>query len=148
MLRAILVTRNLAIGVALWATAGMAVAVDLTLSPSNVGFNAPIGIDFQETSGDLVLSANYPGGGGNNLELANPTTGVNSPFSSLANLTNELKIATVRASPCLATQPAGTPFLVGEVFTGNGNAGQIIRINPSGSAVINPWVTLPGEPAL
>ena len=141
--------RNLAIGLALWATAGAAFAADLNLSVSNVTFNAPIGIDFQETSGRLVLSANYPGGGGNNQETVDPVVGgAGTPFSALANLTNELKIATVRASPCLATQPAGTPFLVGEVFTGNGNAGQIIRIDPSGAPVTNPWVTLPGEAAL
>jgi len=144
MHNAYLMIRNLAIGLALWATAGVAIAADLNLAPSNVGFQTPIGIDFQETSGQLVLSAFYPGGAPNNLELADPTTGNKTPFSALANLTNELKIATVRASTCLS----GTTFVLGEVFTGNGNAGQIIRINPLGTVVTNPWVTLPGETAL
>ena len=127
-----------------WIIAGTAVAVDLNLVPSVVGFNSPIGIDFQETSGKLVLSAFYPGGAPNNLELADPATGVKTPFSALAGLTNELKIATVRASACLP----GSGFVLGGVFTGNGNPGQIIKIDPSGAPVTNPWVILPGEAAL
>ncbi len=144
MCKAILMIRNLAIGMALWATAGAVVAADVNLVPSVVGFNSPIGIDFQETSGKLVLSAFYPGGLPNNLELADPTTGVKTPFSALAGLTNELKIATVRASACLA----GSGFVQDEVFTGNGNPGQIVRIGPLGVPVQNPWVTLPGEAAI
>src|SRR6266404_640278 len=144
MRKAILMIRNLAIGMALWATAGAVVAADVNLSPSVVGFNSPIGIDFQEPSGKLVLSAFYPGGLPNNLELADPTTGVKTPFSALAGLTNELKIATVRASACLA----GSGFVQDEVFTGNGNPGQIVRIGPLGTPVQNPWVTLPGEAAI
>jgi uncharacterized repeat protein (TIGR01451 family) len=129
--------------------AGSASALDLNLVPSNVGFNTPIGIDFQETTGQLVLSVNYPSGTGpapltGNLALADPVTGTSVPFSGLSGLDNELKIATVRASPC----QAGTSFVVGEVFTGNGNAGQVIRVSSNGGVVINPWVSLPGETAL
>src|SRR5260221_791510 len=111
MRNAILSIRNLAIGAALLATTG-AFAVDLNLSPSNVTFNAPIGIDFQETTGLLVLSANYPGGPVLlNLERVDPTVGgPGAPFSTFAGLTNELKVATVRASPCLSSQRAGTAF--------------------------------------
>jgi hypothetical protein len=38
-------------------------------------------------------------------------------------------------------------FAVGEVFTGNGQPGQIVRISPDGSTVQNPWVTL-NDPGL
>jgi hypothetical protein len=51
-------------------------------------------------------------------------------------------IATVRAGSCLGG------FTVGEAFVGNGTAGQIVRISPSGTTVQNPWVTLPGETGL
>src|SRR5258705_10209834 len=87
--------------------AGTASAVDLTLTNSAVGFNTPIGIDFHEPTGKLIMSVNYPTGTGSgpgsdpgNLALVDPVTGTRSPFSSLAGLTNELKIATVRASAC------------------------------------------------
>src|SRR5882672_11488185 len=127
-MRNVKMTARVAVGlVAFLMWTGAAFAADLNLAPSNVGFHSPIGIDFQETSGKLILSAEYPSGSPNNLELADPATGVNSVFApTLVGLTNELKIATVRASPCLAS----TTFVVGEVFTGNGNPGQIIRINP------------------
>jgi hypothetical protein len=122
-----------------------ALAVDLTLTPANVGFHTPIGIDWQETTSKLILSSNYPFGVGNNLDQADPVTGSFSVFApSLSGLQQELKIATVRASPCQAK----TGFVVGEVFTGNGNPGEVIRVSADGSSVANPWTMLPGETAL
>jgi hypothetical protein len=119
-----------------------ALATDLNLQPFNFTFNNPIGIDFHEPTGQLIMSVNYPTGVPNNLNLVDSTTGAPSVFSALAGLTEELKIATVRASNCQGG------FTVGEVFTGNGTPGQVVRISANGTVVQNPWVTLPGEPAL
>jgi len=119
-----------------WMVAAPASAADLTLTNSAVGFNTPIGIDFHEPTGRLIMSVNYPTGLPNNLDLVTPGTGIRNQFSSLVGLTNELKIATVRAGACQGG------FTVGEVFTGNGNAGQVIRISADGTSVLNPWVTL------
>ena len=118
------------------ALAGPVSAVDLTLTNSAVGFKTPVGIDFHEPTSKLILSVNYPTGKPNNHELVDPVTGTAAIFSSLTGLTNELKIATVRASACQGG------FAVGEVFTGNGNPGQIVRIGPTGSPVLNPWASL------
>ena len=41
-------------------SAGAALAVDLNLTPSVVGFHNPIGIDFQDISGKLILTAELP----------------------------------------------------------------------------------------
>jgi hypothetical protein len=122
-------------------SAGAALAVDLNLTPSVVGFHNPIGIDFQDISGKLILTANYPTGLPNNLELVDPGTGVAVPFSALVGLTNELKVATVRTGNCQGG------FTAGESFTGNGTPGQIVRISANGATVQNPWMTIP-EPAL
>ncbi len=122
-------------------SAGAALAVDLNLTNSVVGFHNPIGIDFQDTSGRLILTVNYPAGLPNNLELADPGTGVAVPFSALVGLTNELKVATVRGGNCQGG------FTAGESFIGNGNQGQIVRISANGATVQNPWLTLPGEPS-
>src|SRR5437867_12066252 len=121
MHNAISMIRNLAIGAALWATAGAALAT-LTLSPfTGFVFNTPIGIDFHEETGTfapgrLLMSVNYSTGLPNNLDLVS-AGGTPTQFSSLAGLTNEVKVATVRAGSCQGG------FAVGEAFTGNGNPG-------------------------
>src|SRR5438105_10988815 len=102
----------------LWVTAGAAIAAPITLAPFSFTFNHPIGIDFQDTSGQLIMSVNYFNGTPHNLDLVDSTTGFPTQFSSLSGLTNELKIATVRISTCQGG------FAAGEVFTGNGNPGQ------------------------
>jgi uncharacterized repeat protein (TIGR01451 family) len=132
-----LMIRNLTIGVALLtATTGAAFAAAITLAPFVFTFNNPIGIDFQDTSGQLIMSVNYFTGEPHNLDLVDSTTGAPTQFSTLHGLTNELKIATVRASNCQ------DGFAAGEVFTGNGNPGQIVRIGASGSPISNPWIDL------
>ena len=107
----------------------------VTLSPIATGFNNPIGIDYHEPTDRVVLSVNYPSGTPNNFELV-AQDGTRTPFSSLSGFTDEVKIATVRGGP----HQGG--FTVGELFTGNGNPGEIVRISPDGSAAQNPWVTL------
>jgi uncharacterized repeat protein (TIGR01451 family) len=124
----------------IWVSAGTASAQDLTLTNSAVGFNQPIGIDFHEPTGKLIMSVNYPSGMPNNLDLVDPVTGTRSQFSALVGLINELKVATVRQTACQGG------FAVGEVFTGNGNPGGIVRISSDGTSVQNPWVVLPSGP--
>src|ERR1051325_4624261 len=108
---------------------------------SGPNFHTPVGIDFDEPTAELIASVNYPTGTPGNLELIDVSTAASGSFSSLAGLSDELKIATQRNSPC-------AQFPVGEVFTGNGKPGQIVRISADGNTVTNPWVTLPGEPFL
>src|SRR5438132_3807528 len=118
--------------------------VTLTTFISGVDFNNPIGIDFDEPTAKLIASVHFPTGLPHNLELIDVGTATASQFSSLAGLTEELKIATVRNSAC----QVASGFAIGEVFTGNGIPGQIVRISADGTVVQNPWVTLPGETKL
>lgn len=99
-------------------------------------FNQPIGIDFHESSGTVVMSVNYPTGNPVTLEKV-AADGSHASFSSLSGLTDEVKIATVRAD-----NPGG--FGVGELYVGNGVEGQIVKISADGSTITNPWVSLPG----
>ena len=52
-----LVLKKLTMGIALCATAGLAPA--LTLSQFTTSFNEPIGIDWYEPLGKLIMSVNY-----------------------------------------------------------------------------------------
>jgi hypothetical protein len=107
----------------------------VTLTPIATGFNNPVGIDYHEPSDRVVLSVNYPSGTPNNFELVSQD-GSRTPFSSVSGFTDEVKIATVRSGP----HQGG--FTVGELFTGNGKPGEIVRISADGGTVQDPWVTL------
>jgi uncharacterized repeat protein (TIGR01451 family) len=135
--------RLLAAGLTVFGSFGLrgAVAQEIPLTPVATGFNNPIGIDHHSPSGKLVLSVNFPTGLPHNFELVGPD-GSRTQFSDIQGLTDEVKIATVRGGPCQGG------FAVGELFTGTGVPGVIARIAPDGSAVQNPWVTLPDEPGL
>jgi uncharacterized repeat protein (TIGR01451 family) len=137
MHKAILMIRNLAIGVGLLATAGVAMAQPINLQPfTGFTFNNPIGIDFHEPANQLIMSVNYITGNPNNLDLV-ASGGAGTPFANapltgpaMVNLRDELKIATVRGN----TGCTGG-FNAGEVFTANGVAGQVMRINATGTDV-------------
>ena len=103
----------------------------------STAFNNPIGIDFHEATNTVVMSVNYPTGNPLVLETV-AANGSHSPFSTMSGLTDEVKIATVRAD-----NPAG--FATGTLFVGNGRDGEIVRVSPDGSVVDNPWVSLPGD---
>jgi hypothetical protein len=109
---------------------------DITLVPISTTFNSPIGIDYHQPSNSVVMSVNYSNGIPYNFEFVHQD-GSHSPFSTTSGLTNEVKIAIARPG-----NQAG--FLAGELFVGNGTEGQITRIDPLGSTIINPWVSLPG----
>ena len=121
----------------------------------------PVGIDFNE-DGELIASAGFPGPPSAEIpSLARiPVRGdAQSQFSTLTGLGEELKVATVRTSPgCQA-------FPVGDVFTGTGRPGEIVRIRqdefiyrpadfnsgrdlPAPNLGATSWVQLPGESRL
>lgn len=109
----------------------------ITLTAITTPFSTPIGIDFHEPTKSVILSANYPSGLPVNFERIE-YDGTHKPFSEVSGLTDEIKIATVRSGN------AGG-FETGTVFVGNGNDGELVKISPDGSMVVNPWVSVPGD---
>jgi hypothetical protein len=107
----------------------------VSLTPIATGFNNPIGIDYHEPTDQVVMSVNYPSGTPNNFELV-AQDGSRTPFSTVSGFTDEVKLATVRSG----AHQGG--FTVGELFTGNGNPGEIVRISADGATIQNPWVNL------
>ncbi|MFM2248698.1 MAG: hypothetical protein RL071_4773 [Pseudomonadota bacterium] len=99
-------------------------------------FTQPVGIDFHEASGTVVMSVNYPSGAPYAFETVD-ADGDHAAFSGMSGLSDEVKIATVRSG-----NTGG--FATGELFVGNGVDGQIVRISADGSVATNPWVDLPG----
>jgi hypothetical protein len=99
------------------------------------GFNSPIGIDESEALGKLIVSVHYSNGLPYNFELIG-ADGSRQQFSSISGLTEEIKIAT-------AKQASAAKWAVGTFFTGNGVAGQVMKVSPDGNIVTNPFVTLP-----
>ena len=101
----------------------------------------PIGIDYYEPNNTLVGSFNYPSGSPKNFAEIQ-SDGSSAAFSSVSGLTNEIKIATVRSG-----NTGG--FTTGDLFTGNGVAGQIARVTGvNGATLVNPFATLTGETGL
>jgi len=115
-------------------------------------FHSPIGIDYQETSGRLVISVNYASGLPNNLETVNTSNGSFAAFSTLAGRQDEIKVATVRTSPGCQQFPVGDVF----VTAGSNHPGEIVRIDKNGTiyppaginGIAGSWVKLPGETGL
>ncbi len=100
-------------------------------------FNSPIGIDFHESAFDVVTSVYYSSGSPYALETV-AIDGSHAQFSSLAGVTDEVKIATVRSG--------GTGgFTTGDLYVGNGTDGQVVQVSADGSSVTNPWCDLPGD---
>ena len=108
----------------------------ITLKAITTPFSTPIGIDFHEPTKSVILSANYPSGMPVNFERIE-LDGTHQPFSNVSGLTDEIKIATVRSG-----NVGG--FETGTLFVGNGLDGQLVKISPDGSEVVNPWVALEG----
>src|SRR3954466_6710333 len=104
----------------------------VTLTAISTTFNGLIGIDYHQPSNRLAISVNYSGGEPWNFELVG-ADGSHSQFSSAHGFSDEVKIATVRKSACGV-------FTAGDLFTGNGNPGEIARITGDGAIVQSPWV--------
>ncbi|HRI69780.1 MAG TPA: hypothetical protein PK156_36375 [Polyangium sp.] len=109
----------------------------ITLTAISTPFSQPIGIDFHEPTASVILTANYSMGLPYNFERIE-NDGMHYQFSTVSGFTDEVKIAAVRSG-----NKGG--FIAGELFVGNGNDGEIVRISPDGTNVINPWVSLPGD---
>jgi hypothetical protein len=109
----------------------------ITLVAISTAFNSPVGIDYHEPTNTVALSVNYPSGSPSAFELVH-IDGTRTSFSSLSGLTDEVKIAVVRNS-----NSGG--FMPGELFVGNGNDGQIVKISSDGLTIVNPWADLPGS---
>ncbi len=102
----------------------------ISLTAISTPFPTPIGIDHYAPNNTLIMTQHYPSGaGGNFVEVA--ADGTQSTFSSVSGLTNEIKIATVRSG-----NVGG--FTTGDLFTGNGIDGQILKLSAGGTTVINP----------
>lgn len=84
----------------------------------------------------MVISVNYSSGSPYNFETVNQD-GTHTQFSTIAGLTNEVKIATAKGS---------SKFGSGTLFTGTGVNGQIIRINADGTT--HSTINLPGGDGL
>ena len=110
----------------------------LTFTPISTTFNSPIGIDYHEPTDSVVMSVNYATGGvPSNFERVE-LDGTHVQFSNYANMTDEVKIATVRSGSIGG-------FVTGDLFVGNGQDGRIVRITDNGATVLDPWVSLPGD---
>lgn len=108
----------------------------ITLVPISTTFNSPIGIDYHHPSNSVIMSVNYSNGQPYNFEFVHQD-GSHSPFSTTSGLTEEVKIAIARPGN-------SSGFQAGELFVGNGNDGEIVRIDPVGTILANPWVSLSG----
>lgn len=97
----------------------------ITLTNLSTAFNNAVGIDYHQPTNKVVVSQFYPSGSPNNFALID-SNGAKSSFSAISGLTDEVKIATVRAGN------AGG-FTTGDLFTGNGVNGQVVRISADGS---------------
>ncbi|MFY9224897.1 MAG: Calx-beta domain-containing protein [Blastocatellia bacterium] len=110
----------------------------------STGFNNPVGIDYHPSLNRVVISVNYPSGLPHNFELV-AEDGTHAKFSNVSGLTDEVKIAVAQDDS--AGMSIGG-FSAGELFSGTGVGGHIIRISPDGNTVANPWVALPNESGL
>jgi hypothetical protein len=115
-----------------------------TLVPISTGFNNPVGIDYHQPTNKVVMSVNYITGQPHNFELV-AQDGSRTQFSNVAGLTDEVYIAAARDE---VNGHSIGGFTAGEMFTGSGVAGVVVRISPDGNTVQNPWITLPGETGL
>jgi len=133
---------GLVVAAAVSASPAWAITIDLTAI--STPFPTPIGIDYHEPTSSLVMSVNYSSGLPENFRRVE-SDGTQHVFSSVSGLTDEVKIATVRSPAAGGLGGTGpTPFTTGDLFTGNGVDGEIVRITNNGGTVLNPWVSLPG----
>ena len=105
--------------------------------PISTPFNSPIGIDYHAPTNSVVISVNYSSGNPISFERIDKD-GNHTPFSNVSGLGDEVKIATVRPG-----NVGG--FTAGDMFSGNGIDGEILKIGGDGLIVDNPWISLPGN---
>src|SRR6266542_5313779 len=109
-----------------------AATVTLTKLPATY-FDQPVGIDWQPTTNELLVSYNWPTGSPNTFERVNRVTGAAAPLGSVSGYTDEVYFATVR--PGAGAQAAG--WQVGDIYSGKG-AGDfthLARLGPAGNVI-------------
>jgi hypothetical protein len=129
--------------------AGLAVAIvaataavsnaAVTFIETGVPFANPIGVAYHPGNQSLIVTANYPSGtphSFNRIDIGGST----SQWSGASGQTDEVYLDIPRDNL--------GGFTPGEVFSGNGAGGQILRISADGSTVTSTWATLPGETGL
>jgi hypothetical protein len=131
-----LATGSIAAALSALAAPVVSAPISITLTQISTPFNSPIGIDHHAPTNSVVVSVHYSGGSPHNFERI-LNDGTHAQFSAVSGLTDEVKIATVRPGNIGG-------FTSGDLFTGNGIDGQIVRISNNGATVINPFVDLPG----
>jgi len=115
-----------------------------TLVPISTGFSSAIAADYHQPTNQVVVSVNYSSGFPHNFELVS-ANGTHTQFSNISGLSDEVYIAAARDEG--GGRSIGG-FKAGEMFTGSGVGGVIVRISPDGTQILNPWVKLPGEGGL
>jgi hypothetical protein len=130
--------------IVLFATS-VAPASAITLTQISTAFPSAIGIDYYEPTNEVVMSVNYFSGTPENFKRVS-ADGTQTSFSTVSGFTDEVKIATVRSTARGGSASSiAQGFVAGDLFTGNGIDGEIVRITGTlGGTVINPWVSLPG----
>lgn len=99
-----------------------------------------IGVAYDDAFNQVLISVNYGSGYPFNF-MRVAQDGTLTQFSSVAGLSDEVYMTDVRGSGPLSIGG----FNTGDIFTGTGRPGEILRISADGKTVDNPWVTLPGE---
>jgi len=114
------------------------------LTALSTAFNNHTGIDYQERTRKVVVSANSTTGEPNNFELIQ-ADGTHANFSNVSGVSGELKIATARDDGFGASLAGFKP---GDLFASTDAPGVIARVASDGGTVQKPWATLSGETGL
>lgn len=114
-------------------------SAQLTVTEFSTGYNGAVGIDYQVSANQLIVSTNYSSGQPYNFEKVNLNNGSHSQFSTVGGLQSEIYPTTTKA--------AWGSYAEGTVFTpgGAGGGGAVYAITPDGSAS-SLFTTLPANP--
>ena len=118
---------------------------NLQLRPLATGMASPIGIDYEQVTGQVLASVNYATGVPFNFD-AMQANGLFNQFSQAQSFTSTVKFGTARG-PCETTAPTTTTggFNTGDIFCSTGIPGRIARLSGDGTNVNPDWEDLPGE---
>ena len=107
------------------------------LTPISTPFDGFASVDFDGPLNEIVVNGNLSSGGSHAF-AAIQTDGTQLAFSGVSPFPEQVYFAIARSG-----NPGG--FKAGDLYSGNGQPGQIVRITDGGTNVTNPWITLPGE---
>src|SRR6266542_1287600 len=114
----------------------------INLTPLPAAFTHPIGIDWSEFLGKLIVTDNWITGLPNNFSSLDPS-GNPTQFSNVVGRPDELKLAVVHVSL--------GGFTAGDVYASNGNPCQILKLDkasgPTDPPVLDPFSVLHCTPA-